>query len=164
MLRFAQLVDKFSDSMGKILSVVLVALTVIMGWEVVSRYVFTAPTMWAYELSGMLFVVCFMFGGTYTLRHSGHVGVDILYSRFSPRTRAKLGILTAPLMGLICWVFIWYGWKLALRSLKMLEHSQSYWSPPQYPLKILIVVAMVTFTFQVLANLIRDVHAAASRR
>ena len=164
MLRFARWVDKLSDSTGKVLSVSVVILTVILVYEVVMRYLVDAPTQWAHESSGLLFVVWFTFGGSYALRHKAHVNIDLLYNRLSPRGRAIVNIVTATLLLLICWMFIWYGSMSAWKSLMCLEHTNTVWSPPIYPVKILIVVAMLMFALQVLAELIRDVHTAVSGR
>jgi len=162
-LRFSLLVDNLSDWTGKVLSFCTVALMVILVYEVVMRYVFDAPTVWAHGLSGLIYVTCFMLGGSYALRHKAHVSVDILYNRFTLRGRAILDIATSLFMGLICSALLWYGWKWAWKSIQSQETSAQLWSPPLYPVKILIFVAVVLLVLQAFAKFIRDVNTAIHR-
>ena len=94
---YVRIMDSISGFSGKILRWLCVALVVSLCFEVVMRYVFTAPTMWSYELSTMMGVAIAWGGWAYTLRHDGHVRVDVFYSRLSVRKKAivdaSLGIL-----------------------------------------------------------------------
>ena len=153
-----------SDSTGKVVSFGLIAATLALMYEVLSRHLFDAPTIWAHEFSALVYVACLMFGGAYALRHKAHVNVDVLYGRLSPRGRAIVDIITATLMFLICWVILWYGCPAAWKSLMWREGLNTPWSPPVYPNKILVVVAALMLTLQVLAKLIRDVYMAIRRR
>ena len=164
MLRFAQLVGKLNEWTGKVFSFYLAFLTAVLVYEVVSRYIFNAPTIWAHEAGGLLFLVGSMLGGGYCLLLEAHVRVDVLYSRFSPRVQAITNIVFTPAMLLICYVLLWYGWKGALSSVGYRETSSTLWAPPLYHVKVLVAVGVVLFTLQVLAKIIRDVHTIISRR
>ena len=164
MLRFAPLIDTVSDRIGKVFSFGLCFMTGFIAYEVVMRYAFNNPTRWVHETSGYLFAICFMFGGSYALRHGAHVRVDILFARLSPRGRAIADIIFTPLMFLIVGTLVWAGVEGALDSVGILEKSQTAWEPPLYPVKILVAVAIVMFALQVLAKLTHDIYTAVSGR
>ncbi len=164
MLRLASLIDKFSDWTGRLLAPGLAVLVVILTYEVVLRYLLNNPTEWAHETAGLLFVVLLMLGGSYALVHKAHVRVDILDGFLSPRGQAIRDIITSPLLLLICWVLLRYGWTIAWKSLLMQETSSTTWAPVIYPAKIMIAFAALTFTLQVLADLIHSIHKAIAEK
>jgi TRAP-type mannitol/chloroaromatic compound transport system permease small subunit len=104
----------------------------------------------------MLFGTYAILGGGYILLISGHVNVDIVYSRFSVKTRAAIDIVTSLLFFLFCGMLFIYGGSLAWDSLSRFEHSQSAWNPPLYPAKLMIPLAAALLILQGITKLIRD--------
>ncbi len=101
-------IDWLSESVGKMAGLLIVVLALMVSYDVVKRYFFSAPTVWAQEMSAMLFGTFIMLGGAYTAKENKHVNMDIFYSRFSPRGRAILDIvtffiLTIPFLGILLW-------------------------------------------------------------
>ncbi len=82
------LVDKISTRVGQLAAWSIVALTLLIGWEVFSRYVLSNPHPWVMDASNMLYGALFMLAGAYTLSKNGHVRGDVLYGFFQPRTQA----------------------------------------------------------------------------
>ncbi len=153
---FIAAIDALNDWVGKILSYFLFAFFVLLFVEVILRYFFNSPTVWANELSQMLFGAYAILGGGYILRTGGHVNVDIVYSRFTKKTRAVIDIFTSALFFLFCGMLLVYGGSLAWESLARFEHSQSAWNPPLYPAKLMIPLAAGLIICQGIAKLMRD--------
>jgi len=86
--------DWLSEWSGRIFVWLIIPLAVVVVFEVVSRRVFNAPNIWATEVTNYLYGPHFMLVAAYTLLHQSHVSIDIIYGRFSPRTRGILDILT----------------------------------------------------------------------
>ncbi len=150
------LIDAINDWVGKVLSYFLFAFFALLLMEVVLRYFFNSPTVWGNELAQLLFGTYAVVGGGYILRTGGHVNVDIIYARFSTKTKAALDIITSVLFFLFCGMLLVYGGSLAWDSLSRFEHSQSAWNPPLYPAKLMIPLAAILLIVQGLAKLIRD--------
>ena len=96
---------------GWLVAWLIVPLIGAMVYEVVARYFFRAPTVWAQDLSYMLYGALFMLGGAYTLRWGGHIRTDFLYDRFGVRGQALVDAIAYlffffPAFG----VFLWFGW------------------------------------------------------
>ncbi|MFZ9530174.1 MAG: TRAP transporter small permease subunit, partial [Burkholderiales bacterium] len=86
-------IDKVSTFVGHFFSWLIVGLTILISWEVFSRYVLDAPHAWAFDAMIMLYGTLFMMSGAYTLSKNGHVRGDVLYGFFEPRTQATLDLI-----------------------------------------------------------------------
>ena len=93
MQRFLLTVDKISTRAGQLFAWSIVALTVMICFEVASRYLFNNPHAWVFDGQIMLYGILFMMAGAYTLAKSGHVRGDVLYGFFSPRTQAFFDLI-----------------------------------------------------------------------
>ena len=90
---FLLLVDSISTWVGKTFGWCILVLTFTTSYEVFTRYLFLAPTEWAFDASYMLYGALFMMAGAYTLSRNGHVRGDFLYRAWSPRTQAKMDLV-----------------------------------------------------------------------
>jgi TRAP-type mannitol/chloroaromatic compound transport system permease small subunit len=130
--------------------------------EVVRRYFFNSPTVWGNELTQLIFGMFVILSGGHILRWGGHVNVDILYSRFSIRSKALIDIITSALFFLFCGMLLIYGGSLAWESISILERSNSAWEVHIFPFKAMIPVAAFLLLLQGVAKLIRDILALST--
>lgn len=86
--------DQVSEWTGRIFVWLVIPLTIVVFFEVISRRFFNAPHIWATEVSDYIYGPHFMLVAAYTLLHQAHVRIDIIYQRFSPRTRGILDLIT----------------------------------------------------------------------
>ena len=85
-------VDRLSTWIGKVFAWAIVGLTLMVTWEVFSRYILNKPHSWMFDVQIMLYGTLFMTAGAYTLAKNGHVRGDVLYGFFQPRTQATVGL------------------------------------------------------------------------
>lgn len=142
----------------------LVLLVLVVFVEVIARYVFNAPFVWAFELSMYLYGSITVLIGGYTVLHRAQIRMDIIYSRFSPRRRAVVDVLTSLLFFLYIIVLILSTGQFAIKSVLENQHSNSLWGPPMYPLKIVMVIAALLVLIQGLAEFIRNLYHAWTGR
>jgi len=163
--RMLKWVDRLSEWTGRAASYLVLLLTGTISYEVVCRYVFNAPTLWAQETSSYLYGSFFMLGGAYVMSLDRHVRVDIFYARLSPKGRALVDLITYPFFFfLFVGVLVWEGGKMAIWSWSILEHTQSPWSPPIYPLKTIIPLSALLLLLQGIARYVRDIYALFNER
>ena len=132
--------DSIGLFVGKLFSFLIYLVMTIIVFELVSRCVFNAPTEWVHEASTMLYGVFFILGGGYAFINGEHVRMDVIYSRFTPKGKAIIDIITFLFFLLYMLVLIWFGGKTAWHSLAIKEHTQTVWGPPIYPSKIIMVI------------------------
>src|SRR5690606_35418427 len=101
-------------------------MTLGIGYEVVIRYAFTAPTPWAFDLSYMLYGTLFMMAGAYTLSRDAHVRGDFIYRLWPARVQATVELVLYILFffpGVTALVLA--GWKYQARAWGYLEVSSN---------------------------------------
>ncbi|MGC9323310.1 MAG: TRAP transporter small permease subunit [Desulfomonilia bacterium] len=157
-------IDKINEWVAKILSFVIILITIATVYEVVMRYFFDSPTIWAFEFNYLLYGPYFLLAGAYTLAIGKHVNVDILYGRLSPRRRAIVDLITAPAFFFFIYTMLVYGWRFAWNSILVRETLSSAWAPPVYPIKLCIPIAAGLILLQGIAKFIRDFHLAVTNR
>ena len=152
-------IDKISTFIGHTFSWFIVALTLLISWEVFSRYALDAPHAWAFDVMIMFYGTLFMMAGAYTLSVNGHVRGDVLYGFFRPRTQAILD-LTLYILFFIPGVvaLVWAGYYYAADSWRIDEHSNiTAEGPPIYPFKTIIPMAGSILLVQGIVEIIRCV-------
>lgn len=150
-------VDKLSTWVGQACSWLILALTLMISWEVFSRYALDNPHPWAFDVMSMMYGTLFMTAGAYTLSKNGHVRGDVLYGFFPPRLQAGLD-LALYILFFIPGVFAlaWAGYNFAAESWAINEHSNvTANGPPVYPFKTVIPIAGAILLAQGLVEIVR---------
>jgi TRAP-type mannitol/chloroaromatic compound transport system permease small subunit len=150
-------IDKVSTWIGQFFSWLIVALTLMISWEVFSRYVLDAPHAWAFDVMSMMYGSLFMMAGAYTLSKNGHVRGDVLYGFFPPRLQAWLDLILYLLFfipGVVALAYAGYGF--AAESWAINEHSNvTADGPPIYPFKTILPIAGAFLLAQGLVEIVR---------
>jgi len=152
-------VDKVSTFVGQAFSWFIVSLTLLISWEVFSRYALDHPHAWAFDVMIMMYGTLFMMAGAYTLAKNSHVRGDVLYGFFPPRLQAGLD-LTLYIVFFIPGVvaLVWAGYTYAAESWAIKESSNiTSEGPPYYPFKTIIPVAGALILVQGIVEIVRCV-------
>ena len=149
-------VDKASTVAGQIFGWAILVLTLLISWEVFSRYVLNQPHPWVLDAQIMLYGALFMMAGAYTLSKAGHVRGDVLYGFFEPRTQATIDLVLYVLFFLPgIFALTYAGWIYANESLAIHEQTFSPDPLPLYPFKFVIPLAGIFLMFQGVVEIIR---------
>ena len=157
MKNFLFFIDSLSAWVGKAFAWLILVLTLGVSYEVLVRYVFRAPTTWAFDFSYINYGAMFLMAGAYTLSRGGHVRADVVYRFFKPRTQASIDLVLYIIFFLpAVAALIYAGWNYASFSIRFREVS--IFSPagiPIFPLKALIPATGVLLLMQGIAEIIR---------
>lgn len=156
--------DTISIWTGKITSFLVVGMVMVTVYEVVLRYVFNKPTIWAFETVYLILGAYAILGGAYTLYLKGHVNVDIVHGRFSTRGKAIADLATSVFFFIFTWALVTNMAKMALESIRIYQKLSSAWAPPLYHLKTLMLIGIILLLLQGLAKFIRDINTALTGR
>ena len=154
-------IDKISIKFGVLLSWFTVPLMLAMVYEVTARYLFTAPTVWAYDISRMLYGAMFMLGAGYALQKGVHIRSDFLYRNWSVKTQALVDItmyvfLFIPAMLVFLWVSSNWAWAAVISGERGMETA---WMPYLGPIKMTVPVGIVFLTLQGVSELFKSIYA-----
>jgi TRAP-type mannitol/chloroaromatic compound transport system permease small subunit len=150
------LVDRLSTWLGQLFAWLIVGLTLMISWEVFSRYALNNPHDWALDAQIMMYGTLIMMAGAYTLAKNGHVRGDVLYGFFEPRTQATLDLILYFIFFLPGVVALTYaGWIFANESLAIRESTFSATPLPLYPFKFMIPLAGGMLLLQGIVEIVR---------
>ncbi|WP_017939740.1 TRAP transporter small permease subunit [Zestomonas thermotolerans] len=122
------------------------------------------PAIWTLEVAQFLMVAYFLLGGGYSLQSDAHVRMDLLYSRWSPRTRAVVDAFTGLLLLFYLGMLLYGGLSSTLYAIQYNETSYSTWSPYMAPIKIVMTLGVGLMLLQALAIFFTDLAAAKGER
>jgi TRAP-type mannitol/chloroaromatic compound transport system permease small subunit len=121
------------------------------------RYVLNSPTVWAFDMSYMMYGALFMMSGAYAVSRNSHVRGDFIYRKWSNRTQAKVDLALYLLFFFpAIFAMVFTGSQYAFESMRILESSVN--SPagvPVWPLKMVIFVTGVTLLIAGAAEVMR---------
>lgn len=162
LLTTIRIIDRFTDTTGTLIAMLAVPLVAAVAYEVVSRYVFHAPTTWAYDLTYMLYGTLFMLGAAYALHKGAHVRTDFFWEKFSTRTKGIIDAVSYIVFFFPALAILGYiGFHEAIYSFSIGEQSdQSPWRPILWPFKAVVPLACVLLLIQGISELIKSIYAA----
>ena len=102
----------------------------------------------------------FFGGAAYAFLTRAHVNVDILYRRFSPRTKSIVDLFTSVLFFVFCIVLLWITVETADEQVLKLHFSLRLLSPPSWPVRLLIPIGVFLLLLQGLAKFARNLITA----
>jgi len=157
-------IERVTGSIGIVASLLIVPLVLATCYEVFARYVFGAPTIWAYEVGYTLTGSHFLLGMAYTLAAGSHIRIDIFAEKFAARTRAIIDLaayfVMLPLLVWLAYALFHY---LAIGYLRSERSGQSAMNLPVWPFRIVFFVAFTLLALQLLAEIVKTVRALRPR-
>jgi TRAP-type mannitol/chloroaromatic compound transport system permease small subunit len=159
-------IDRFAEATGWLVSWLIVPLTLTMVYEVFARYFFNAPTIWAQDVSYMLYGTLFMLGAAYALKRKGHIRTDFLYNNFPVRAQAAVDAFAYVFLffpGLL--IFFWFGLNSAYESWRIRETAiSSPWMPPLYPFRAVVPITAALLLIQGVSETLKSFYAMIKGR
>ena len=161
--RLLHLLNSLSELTGRAVSWLTLIMVLLTFGIVVLRYGFDIGSIAAQELVIFLHALVFLLGAAYTLKHDGHVRVDIFYRGLNPRGQAWVNLLGMLFLLLpVCSFILWSSWEYVTASWGMREGSrESGGLPGVYLLKTAIPVVAILLLLQGLAQGLRAVLVIA---
>lgn len=160
-LKYVRMIDQISNWSGRVVSFLVYPLVGGMAYEVLARYLFHAPTEWAYDITYMLYGSIFMLGAAYTLLQKGHIRTDLFYGKWSPRKQGKIDALLYLFLffpGMIFYLIA--GIDYAAHSWITHERAgNSPWMPIIYPFKAVIPITAAMLIIQGISEFMKSVYA-----
>lgn len=161
MKKIVSFIDMGSGGVGLVAAWVVLPLIFATVYEVFSRYVLNAPTIWAYELGYMATGANFLLGAAYALREKSHIRIDVAFMHFSPKTKALVDVLGYTLLMLP--FGFWLSYRLGVYAFEAFmsgeQSGESAWNPVIWPYRTVFFVGIAMLTLQCVAQWIRALKA-----
>ncbi len=156
LLALSRAIDALNERIGRAAMWLVLAATLISSGNAVMRYGFDRSSNAWLEIQWYLFALIFLLGAGYTLKHNGHVRIDILYGRFSPRLQAWVDLFGGLLFLLpLCGLLVWMGWDGFAASWAVSETSPDAGGLLRWPIKFAIPLGFALLWLQGVAEIIK---------
>ncbi len=155
--RFTRALDWLSEQSGLFVSLWTVNAVCVYFFEVVSRYLFNAPTIWAHQASYLMFGMQYLLAGGFALLHGDHVRVDVVYIKLPRRGQIGMDIFTSIFFFIFALALAGTSWRFFVDSLSMREVTDETWQVQFYPIKGVMVLGAVLLALAGLSKLLKDV-------
>lgn len=164
LIRFSILIDKMTEKFGLIANWLVLITCVISAGNAMMRYGFNMSSNAWLEIQWYLFGGMVMLGAANTLKVNGHVRVDVLYSRYSDRTRLWIDLLGGVFFLLPMAIIIgWLSWPMFINSFHIGETSGNSGGLLRWPVKLLVPLGFLLITLQGISEIIKRIAALGGR-
>ncbi len=153
---YVRFVEAVNYRVGRIAMYILFVMMAVLIWSTVSK-VTPWPSIWTLETAQFALVAYYMLGGPYSLQLDSNVRMDLLYHRWSPRTRAWVDAFSVFALLFYLGVLLWGAVESTAYSLQYAERSATAWRPYIAPIKIVMCVGVFLMLLQAIAFFFRDV-------
>jgi TRAP-type mannitol/chloroaromatic compound transport system permease small subunit len=156
---YVKYVDALSYRVGRFAMYLIFAMLGVLIYSSVSK-TFLFPSLWTLETAQFLMVAYFLLGGGYSMQLNSHVRMDLLYGRWSPRTKAWIDAFTILFLIFYLALLLYGGISSTTYALEYGETSYSAWSPRMAPIKLIMTFGVALMLLQTLSTFFKDVAAA----
>ena len=154
--RCAALLDRTSDRLAGLAAWLFFIIGGMLVYEVLTRYLFNAPTVWAEELSRFLQVWAVYLAAASLLHHRQMIRIGMLTDRLSPAARSLADALGMLFVAAFSALGAWYGVLISAESVRLGRTTATMLDVPQWTTEIAIPVGLVLLTLQCLLEAARS--------
>lgn len=152
--------DRLSVFIARVTMIMIMLLVGVMMYEVILRYAFEAPTLWANELSLWIAGFTFLCAGIYAMQQRSHIRIFLLYDVMPRNVQRLFDTISTVLIVAFAFFLIYGGYGEALDKLHRWETFGTAFDPPiPATIKPMILVVISLVAIQAIINLITDWNA-----
>lgn len=159
-------IDTFSLWTGRVVCFLVLPLCFAMVYEVIARYAFIAPTMWAYDMSRFFYGALFMLGAAYALSKGVHIRADFIYRLWPAKRQGMVDMFLYIVFyfpGLL--LFLYAASDFAFLSFIRGERGMdTAWMPAMWPVKSTLPLGVLFLIIQGVSELLKSYYAATRGR
>jgi len=156
--RIAQAIDRLNETVGRLTIWLVLIMVLISSANALSRYIFHLSSNAMLEIQWYLFSAIFLLCAGYTLKHDGHVRIDVIYGRLSKRGKSVINILGGLLFLLpTCVLISKMSWDVFMTSYGINENSPDVGGLLRWPIKLVLPVGFCLLALQGISQIIKEI-------
>lgn len=160
LLALSRRIDALNERIGRAVYWLVLGAAVISSFNAIYRYLFRSSSNAMLEIQWYLFALIFLLAAGYTLKHDGHVRVDIIYGRLSKRAQNWIDILGGLLFLLpMSLAILWLSWPMVAASIAINEHSPDAGGLLRWPIKLAIPLGFALLSLQGISEILKKFAA-----
>ena len=158
LLALARRIDALTERIGRLALWLVLIATLISAGNALSRYLLGESSNAWLEIQWYLFGAMFLLAAGYTLKHNGHVRIDLFYSRLGPRGQAWIDLAGGLLFLLpMALLLMWLSWPMFHEAWVTREMSPDAGGLARWPVKLLLPAGFALLALQAVAEVIKRI-------
>ncbi|HZG72433.1 MAG TPA: TRAP transporter small permease subunit [Chondromyces sp.] len=151
-------IRRMNEGIMWVAGIIIFIMAILLFYAIVMRYFFEKPPSWSFDLTGWFTGLSAFLAGGYALAHGAHVRVDMIYEKFSLRTRSLIDIITSIFLFLIVIVLVWKGMEQVLFNYETNAMASTGLNVPIWLKWLMIPLGGLLLGLQAMINLIKDIY------
>ena len=157
---YVRFITRFNTIIGKASLYLVFAMMGILLYESITRTFFDSPNIWTMEMAQFTMAAYYMLGGAFSLIMRSHVRMDVLYSRWMTREKAKVDIFTSFFLVFYLVILLYGSISSTMYSIEYGQTNYTAWAPPMSPIKVIMVIGIFLMLLQAVARFFEDIATA----
>ena len=151
-------VDVVNRTVGRFAMYLIFVMMGVLLFSSISRGIFNVSHIWIVETAQMSMAAYYLLGGGYSMQLDSHVRMDLLYGRWSVRTRAIVDAIVGFSLIFYLIVLLYGGISSTQYAIEYGQKNYSAWAPPMAPIKIVMTFGITMMLLQVIATFFKDLE------
>ncbi len=126
----------------------------------VTRNILNIPLSWTVEMAQFIITGYYIVGGAYSMQLKDHVRMDLLYDRFSVKTKAKIDVCTNFFLVFYLLTLLFGSISSTLYAIEYGQRNFSQWNPSMIPIKLIMVFGIILMILQSISTFFKDLATA----
>ena len=161
---FVRYVDAINRTLGRFAMYLIFVMMGVLLFAAISRGVFDVPHIWVVEVAQMTMAAYYILGGAYSVQLEAHVRMDLLYGRWSTKTKAIFDLVTGCCLIFYLIFLLVGGISSTQYAIEYGQKNYSAWAPPMAPIKVVMTFGIAMMLLQIIATFFKDIEKAKGER
>ncbi len=157
---YVRVIDYLSTKVGRVAMYLIFVMIGVLLLDAVTRNIINYPLSWCIEMAQFTITAYYIAGGPYSMQMDSHVRMDLLYSRFSLRNRARLDCFTALFLVTYLVCLLIGAISSTIYAIEIGQRKFSMWNPSMIPIKIIMVCGITLMLLQAISTFFKDLAKA----
>jgi len=159
---YVKIVDKLNYGVGLFTMYMIFFMMAVLLYSSYTK-TFETPALWTLEVAQFSMVAYYLLGGAYSLQMGSHVRMDLVYDRWSRKTKAWVDSVTVLFLIFFLLVLLYGGVSSTIYAMTYNETSRSIWGPPMAPIKVIMDIGIVLTLLQTISIFFKDIAIATGK-
>ncbi|MCP4671396.1 MAG: TRAP transporter small permease subunit, partial [Desulfobacula sp.] len=145
---YVKFADYLSTKFGRLAMYTVFLMIGVLLLGAVTRNILNIPLSWTVEMAQFIITGYYIVGGAYSMQLKDHVRMDLLYDRFSVKTKAKIDVCTNFFLVFYLLTLLFGSISSTMYAIEYGQRNFSQWNPSMIPIKLIMVFGIILMILQ----------------
>lgn len=155
-VNYVKVIDYLSTRFGRVAMYLIFVMIATLLVNAFTRNILNLPLSWCIEMAQFTMTAYYIVGGPYSMQMDSHVRMDLIYSRFSTRMKARLDSFTAIFLVVYLVCLLIGAISSTMYAIEYDQRKFSQWNPSMIPIKVIMVFGISLMLLQAISTFFKD--------